>query len=104
VLALPVASSSIQFLGSFPQWNSLLPEPSVGIMAENKGNPSGREASKKTDPGRKRTSRERSGQSGAFDNSGQRAGGEHPAGDGGPEQDAGGPEHHGGDAHEDRNP
>jgi hypothetical protein len=87
-----------------PQWIPPDIKPNVAIMAENKGNPSGREASKKTDPGRKRTSRERSGQAGAFDNSGQRKGEEHPAGQAGPEQQAGGPEHHGGDADEDRNP
>jgi hypothetical protein len=74
-------------------------------MAENKGNPSGREASKKTDPGRKRTSSERAGQSGAFGRGGRQANEEeHPAGRGGPEQQAGGPEHHGGEADEDRNP
>ena len=73
-------------------------------MAENKGNPSGREASKKTDPGRKRTSQERSGQAGAFGRGLQRRNEEHPAGEGKPEHQAGGPDHRGGDAHEDRNP
>ena len=73
-------------------------------MAENKGNPSGREAKTKTDPGRKRTSQERGGQAGAF-GSGRRVREEkRPAGEGGPEQQAGGPEHHGGEADEDRNP
>jgi hypothetical protein len=73
-------------------------------MAENKGNPSGRKAQTKSDPGRKSTSRERRGQAGAFGRGQQAGNEERPAGDGGPEQQAGGPEHRGGDADEDRNP
>jgi hypothetical protein len=74
-------------------------------MAENKGKPSGREASKKTDPGRKRDSRARSGQSGAFGRGMQQPEEKpHPAGQGDFDQQAGGADHHGGDAHEDRNP
>jgi len=101
---MPETPGRQRILRVIPQWIPTPIKPTVGIMAENKGNPSGRKASSKTGPGRKSTSRERSGQSGASGNSGQRQGEIHPAGEGGPEQDAGGPEHHGGDAHEDRNP
>lgn len=73
-------------------------------MGENKGKPSGQQASKKTEPGRKSSSRERGSQPGAFGRSGRQTGEEHAAGDGGPEQQAGGPEHRGGNAHDDRNP
>jgi hypothetical protein len=76
----------------------------VNIMAENKGNPSGRKAQTKSDAGAKSTSRERRGQAGAFGRGGRMESEEHPAGEGRPEHQAGGPDHRGGDAHEDRNP
>ena len=69
-------------------------------MAENKGKPSGRKAQTKSDPGAKTTSHERRGQAGA----GERMDEQRPARETRPEQQAGGPEHHGGDADEDRNP
>jgi hypothetical protein len=72
-------------------------------MTENKGKPSGRKARSKSETGRKSTSREHGGQAGSFGNENMDTE-EHRAGEGGPEQQAGGPEHHGGDAHEDRNP
>jgi hypothetical protein len=74
-------------------------------MAENKGKPSGRVASTKRDPGIKSEIRERSAPSGAYGHEQRDVTTElHPAGQGGPEQNAGGPDHSGADAHEDRNP
>jgi len=75
----------------------------------NKGKPSGFRADTKKDAGVKSTSYERSGQAGAgpeWTERKQQRESEmvHAGGDGGPEQNAGGPRHHGGRADEDRNP
>jgi hypothetical protein len=75
----------------------------------NKGKPSGFKADTKQDAGAKSTTRERSGTPGAGPGWNERRTEDveqpvHAGGHGGPEQQAGGPEHHGGDAHEDRNP
>jgi hypothetical protein len=80
------------------------------IHPMNKGKPSGFEAETKKSAGAKSTSYERTGQAGAGPEWTERKRAErerevvHAAGHGGPEQQAGGPDHHGGDAHEDRNP
>ena len=67
------------------------------VMAENKGKPSGRSLTNKKDNKESQSSgRKKSGSGGNR--------GLHPGGDGGPLQNAGGPDHHGGNAHEDRNP
>lgn len=74
-------------------------------MSENKGKPSGRVASTKRDPGIKSETRERSAPAGAHGDEKRDPTTElHPAGQGGPEQNAGGPDHHGADEHEDHNP
>jgi hypothetical protein len=92
-----VGYAGYPLLEGWPQSPERLP------MAEKKGNPGGRKARAKSDPGRKSTSRERIGQAGSFGN--ENIGTEeHRAGDGGRDQQAGGSEHHGGDAREDRNP
>jgi hypothetical protein len=75
----------------------------------NKGKPSGFKADTKKDAGAKSTSRMRSGQAGAgpgWADRKQKREDElvHAGGDGGPQQNAGGPRHHGGNEHEDRNP
>jgi hypothetical protein len=75
----------------------------------NKGKPSGFKADTKKDAGAKSTSHERAGQAGAGPEWTERKQNReremvHAGGDGGPQQNAGGPDHHGGDAHEDRNP
>ncbi|EEF58565.1 hypothetical protein Cflav_PD1755 [Pedosphaera parvula Ellin514] len=72
-------------------------------MAGNKGKPSGFVAETKVGPGAHSRIREKPSTPGA----GKRPNYEpefHPAGVGGPEQNAGGPEHHGANADEDHNP
>lgn len=75
----------------------------------NKGKPSGYQADTKKDVGAKSNSHERGIQAGAGPEWAERKQKReremvHAGGDGGPEQQAGGPDHHGVDAHEDRNP
>jgi len=75
----------------------------------NKGKPSGFEADTKKDAGAKSTSYERYGTTGAGPDWTERRQARrqtmvHPAGQSPPGHWAGGPEHHGGDADEDRNP
>jgi len=76
-------------------------------MGGNKGKPGGSVAETKRRPGIKSETKARSATPGASDGKTEkqsRAGEVHPAGAGGPEQNAGGPQHHGADAHEDNNP
>jgi hypothetical protein len=75
----------------------------------NKGKPSGSKADTKRDPGAKSTTHERTGTTGAGPEWSERKQREnrepvHAGGNGGPAQNAGGPDHHGADAHEDKNP
>ena len=75
----------------------------------NKGKPSGFKADTKKDAGARSTARKRSGQAGAGPEWTARKKQReeqmvHAGGEGGPEQNAGGPDHHGSPAHEDKNP
>ena len=71
---------------------------------ENKGKPSGRKAQTKSEAAARTTPHERWSQAGTFGRGERMKNEEHPAGEGGPEQQAGGPKHRGGEADEDRNP
>ena len=76
-------------------------------MGANKGKPGGSVAEIKRRSGIKSEIPAKSATPGAGDGGGEkqsRAGELHPAGAGGPKQNAGGPRHHGGEAHEDNNP
>jgi hypothetical protein len=75
----------------------------------NKGKPSGFKADTKKDAGVRTTIHERTGTAGAGPEWTERKQQKeremvHAGGEGRAEHNAGGPEHHGGDAHEDRNP
>jgi hypothetical protein len=72
-------------------------------MGENKGKPTDSIAEKKGSPGTKNETRRKDSTPGAPGTS-KKETEFHPAGAGGPQQNAGGPQHHGGDAHEDNNP
>jgi hypothetical protein len=76
-------------------------------MEANNGKPSGSVAETRRQPGIKTETRAKSATPGAGEGGSEKqskAGEVHPAGEGGPKQNAGGPRHHGGDAHMDNNP